>query len=78
MTLLHEVEYCGAPEDVGGLKYVFPPEANRPVLLPAHLEIFEERDGTQTLSGPIDIKNDKGLFACYMIHSNWTSHKIGR
>jgi hypothetical protein len=77
MTLLHEVERMGTPEDVGGMKYVYPPEANRPMRLPAHLEIFEETDGTQTLSGPLDVRNNTGSFVCYLIHGTWSSHRIG-
>jgi hypothetical protein len=76
-VLIHEI--CrGDIEDVGGIKYVHPPWANRPMLLPTHVDVFEEADGTKTLSGEIHVKTNEGLFACYLIHGSWSRHKIGK
>lgn len=76
-VLIHEIEQ-GQVEDVGGIKYVRPPWSNRAVLLPSHLDLFEEKDGTKTLSGELHLKTDEGLFACYLIHGSWSRHPIGR
>lgn len=74
--LMHEIE-VGQVENVGGSQYVYPPWANRPVIVPSHVDVFEEKDGTKTLSGEIHLKTDDGLYACYLIHGSWSRHKIG-
>ena len=77
MTLLHEMER-GTVADIGGIEYVWPPDARRSVLLPKHIDLIKEQDGTQTLSGPLDVTTHEGVFVYYLIHGNWTRHRIGR
>lgn len=74
--LIHEMT-MGQTDTIGGLRYAYPPDAPRPVLIPEHVVLFSERDGTKTLSDALHVRNNEGLFACYLIHGSWSSHKIG-
>lgn len=74
--LIHEVEQ-GAIEHVADRQFVFPPGASRPHPLPDHLDVFEEKDGTKSLSGPLTTQTHEGLFHYYLIHGTWTRHKVG-
>ena len=74
--LIHEIK-SGRVESVGGLKFVRPPEAQIAMPLPDHLDVFEEPDGTHTVSGPIYFTDSDGTFAYYMIHGSWSRHRVG-
>ena len=75
---MHEIPEGGFGE-VGGLVFVHP-DGCMNMRLPGYVTLIKEKDGTQTLSGPVVATRsaDGVVCNCFLIHDVWHVMPIAR
>lgn len=75
--LIHEIPE-GEWGDVGGRVFVRPPGAHVAFVVPDHVTVVREPDGTLTLMGPLHHMKDSVLRSCFLIHDEWFCLEMNR
>lgn len=67
---MHEIK-DGMYGDVGGMLCVNVPGSNKAEVVPSHIKVTREKDGTMTLHGPLYVFVGGVLHSAFLIHDEW-------